>query len=89
MDIDLSLQEDPQLSTVSLFRNHATVERYHPYKLYLIHDILKDNVTGVCRLKAVGLLSMAICVKPANNENLQNRIRLESNNGSVFEIEMP
>ncbi|KAJ8921599.1 hypothetical protein NQ315_010505 [Exocentrus adspersus] len=53
LDITLELLENPHTSTVSLARNHdvprTTIrrflkqEKYHPYKVYLVQELLEDD----------------------------------------------
>ena len=53
LDIAVSLQEDPHLSTVSLAQNNPAsrrtigrflkTEKYHPYKVYLVQELLEDD----------------------------------------------
>ncbi|KAJ8916884.1 hypothetical protein NQ315_013352 [Exocentrus adspersus] len=53
LDIALELLENPHTSTVSLARNHdaprTTIrrflkqEKYHPYKVYLVQELLEDD----------------------------------------------
>lgn len=58
LDIALSLQKDPHLSTVSLAQNHAAyrrtigrflkTEKYHSYKIYLVQELCKITMISVC-----------------------------------------
>lgn len=53
LDIAVSLQEDPHLSTVSLTQNNPAsrrtigrflkTEKYHPYKVCLVQELLEDD----------------------------------------------